>query len=298
MIMDTKLIIFGLVFVTVFLLFWKVLPLMTGFLKKLAVPVDMEDEKEKELKKSFYMLHKSRPLLKILVPRISRIQLGEYRMDVQKKLLLAGLPEDITPDDFIAFKILTAVIIAAAGSLLIRGNMVFAVVSLGFGFFVPDFQLKGITEKRTRKIFRELPYVLDLLSLSVSAGLDFGAALAQVGDEKVAPVLSKEINLTLQEIRLGKSRADALKSMAKRLNHAEVSAFVSAMIQSDRLGVGLAETLERQSSQMRIKRFQMAEKLAAEAPIKMLFPMMIFIFPGVLIVLLGPILLRMMAGLF
>lgn len=296
--MDIALVVTAFSFAAAFLFFLKAVPGLSGLLRRLAVPRETSGAGDRETRKNFYSFFVLRPLLRRPACYSARLPLEEYRRGIKTRFEQAGFPEDVRADEFIAFKALTALALLFLGLVVLRLNPALGIVLFGTGFFLPDFQLKGVAEKRARRIFRELPYVLDLLSLSVNAGLDFGAALAQVADDRVAPVLSGELKSMLQEIQLGKPRADALKSMARRLNHQEVSTFVSALVQADRLGVGLAEALERQAAQMRVKRFQMAEKMAAEAPIKMLFPLIIFIFPGVFIVLLGPVLMRMAAGLF
>ena len=132
-----------------------------------------------------------------------------------------------------------------------------------------------------------MPDALDLLTISVEAGLGFDAAMAKV-HEKWINELALEFGRVIQEIRLGKLRRDALRDMSDRLGVSEMSSFVAAVIQSEQLGVSMAKVLRIQSDQMRVRRRQMAEEEAHKAPIKMVFPIALLIFPSIMIILLGP----------
>ena len=138
-----------------------------------------------------------------------------------------------------------------------------------------------------QNVFRALPDALDLLTICVEAGLGFDAAMGKV-NEKWENDLALEFGRVLQEIRLGKLRREALRDMADRLAVSELTSFVAAVIQSEQLGVSMAKVLRIQSDQMRVRRRQMAEEEAHRAPIKMIFPIALLIFPSILLVLLGP----------
>jgi tight adherence protein C len=155
------------------------------------------------------------------------------------------------------------------------------------GFMFPDMWLSSKISKRQKGVFRAMPDALDLLTVCVEAGLGFDGAMAKV-QEKWDNELALEFGRVIQEIRLGKLRRDGLRDMAERIGVAELTSFVAAVIQSEQLGVSLAKVLRIQSDQMRVRRRQMAEEEAHRAPIKMIFPIALLIFPSILILLLGP----------
>jgi len=158
---------------------------------------------------------------------------------------------------------------------------------LVIGFMFPDLWLTSRIKARQKSVFRALPDALDLLTICVEAGLGFDAAMAQV-NMKWEDELALEFGRVLQEIRLGKLRREALRDMSDRLGVSELTSFVAAVIQSEQLGVSMAKVLRIQSDQMRVRRRQMAEEEAHRAPIKMIFPIGLLIFPSILMVLLGP----------
>jgi tight adherence protein C len=161
------------------------------------------------------------------------------------------------------------------------------------GFVFPDMWLTGRIRRRQRDIFRSMPDALDLLTISVEAGLGFDAAMAHV-HEKWDDVLSLEFGRVLREIRLGKTRREALRSMAERLAVPEMTSFVAAVVQSEQLGVSMGTVLRVQSDQMRVRRRQIAEEEAQRAPVKIVFPIGLLIFPSLLVILLGPAALQML----
>jgi tight adherence protein C len=155
------------------------------------------------------------------------------------------------------------------------------------GYILPGMWLQSTIDRRKQGIVKALPDALDLLTICVEAGLGFDSAMRRVA-EKWDSDLSMEFGRVLQEIQLGKVRRDALRGMSERLEVADVTTFIAAVIQAEQLGVSLAKVLRIQSDQMRIKRRQRAEKKAQEAPVKMVIPMVFLIFPSLLVVLLGP----------
>ncbi len=207
---------------------------------------------------------------------------------------MAGNPMSIDPAFFLATRFVLA---------LVFGGLVFAVYlitgrnwlqGLGLsglfvviGFFFPDLWLSSRIQRRQKAVFRAMPDALDLLTICVEAGLGFDAAMSKV-HEKWENDLALEFGRVIQEIRLGKLRREALRDMADRLGVSEMTSFVAAVIQSEQLGVSMAKVLRIQSDQMRTRRRQMAEEEAHRAPIKMVFPIALLIFPSLLIVLLGP----------
>ena len=162
-----------------------------------------------------------------------------------------------------------------------------------FGFYLPDLLLTSKIQRRQKEIRKAMPDALDLLTICVEAGLGFDGAMAKVY-EKWDNELALALGRVIREIQLGKLRRDALRDMADRMGIPEMTSFVAAVIQSEQLGVSMAKVLRIQADQMRIKRRQRAEEEAHKAPIKMLIPMAILIFPSICIVLMTPALLMLM----
>ncbi len=226
--------------------------------------------------------------------------------DTAKKLELAGNPRGIDPTIFWAGRLIASV--GIGGFLLFmlsissldwtwgRKILIVALFTL-LGFYLPGMLLTSRIERRQKAIRKAMPDALDLLTICVEAGLGFDAAMSKV-NEKWDNELSLALGRVLREIQLGKLRREALRDMADRIGIPEMTSFVAAIIQSEQLGVSMAKVLRIQADQMRIKRRQYAEEQAHKAPIKMLFPMGILIFPSLLIILLGPALLILMDSVF
>ncbi len=158
----------------------------------------------------------------------------------------------------------------------------------------PSLWIKQAIALRHRVILKALPFVMDLLTLSVEAGLDFMASIKNIVDRRPPDPIAEELSRVLVEIQLGKTRREALARFAERVRQPDIQSLVMALIQADELGVSIGATLRIQSDQIRAKRFMRAEKLANEAPVKMLFPLVACIFPAVFLIMLGPIILQMM----
>ena len=226
------------------------------------------------------------------------LKIENFRNNIRKKLNMAGSPFGWNPDEFLAAKELSA-----AGFFLIfwfvSGSFFLSAVLLAVGFFLPDLWLNESIAGKKRKIVKELPYFIDMLAFSVEAGLDFAAAINKIiqksgGSVRATPLI-KELRRTQEEIRVGMTREDALRNLAKRVDIPEISSFTSALIQADSMGSPLGVTLRTQSEQMYLARFLRAEKKAQEAPVKMLFPLIIFIFPVIFIMLFGPVILQLLS---
>lgn len=228
----------------------------------------------------------------------------------QQKLELAGNPPGLDPTLFWASRFIVAFVVAGLLILVFTlGSMQWSwgrklLMLAGFsivGFFVPQLLLQSRINSRQDEIRKAMPDALDLLTICVQAGLGFDAAMAKVA-EKWDDELADEFNKVLREIRLGKVRKEALRNMSDRIGISEITSFVAAIIQSEQLGVSMAKVLSIQSDQMRTRRRQIAEEKAQKAPIKMLFPMALLIFPSLLIILLGPAGLQIknsaLAGMF
>jgi tight adherence protein C len=155
------------------------------------------------------------------------------------------------------------------------------------GYTIPGIWLNQRIRKRKKEIQRSLPDAIDLLTISVEAGLGFDPALARVA-EKWDNELCREFRRLLQDMRIGKNRRDALREVSVRCGVDDLRVFISSIVQADQLGVSITQVLRVQSQQMRVRRRQRAEELAQKAPIKMLFPMVFLIFPAMYVIILGP----------
>jgi tight adherence protein C len=219
---------------------------------------------------------------------------------IQNKLALAGRPGNLTVNGFISVKVAIGIIAAILGFIFwnftgvelplmgaFLGRVVLTALTAVGGYLLPDLWLRQKVGQRQKEIRLALPNALDLLTISVEAGLGFDAALVRV-TEKYKNGLSEEFTQVLNEVRLGRPRLEALDDMGRRVGVEELHSFIQALIQSEQLGVGIAKVLRIQSEEMRRKRRQRAEEQAAQASLKMLFPMIIFIFPTIFIVLMGP----------
>lgn len=176
----------------------------------------------------------------------------------------------------------------------LRPPQVVVLVVSGFtaGLLLPDAITSHRKRARERAIQKALPDMLDLLTMSVEAGLGFDRALSKVIESKKGP-LAEEFSVVLQEIRVGRPRREALRDLSERLKLPEVSRLIGAILQAEQLGTGMAKTLRVQAEQLRLARRQRAEEAAMKAPIKILFPLVLFVFPALFVVLLGPAIIQM-----
>jgi len=223
--------------------------------------------------------------------------------EIEKKLEQAGSPRGITPTVFFSSRFVISVALLIVLSIVFTvsdGQSLFSFRNLAFtigfailGFMIPNLLLGSKISKRQREIRKSMPDALDLLTICVEAGLGFEAAMKKV-QEKWENELSLAFGRALQEIQLGKLRREALRDMADRIGVSEMDSFVAAVIQSEQLGVSMAKILRIQSDDMRIRRRQAAEAEAQKAPVKMLFPMALLIFPTIMLILLGPSILIIM----
>jgi tight adherence protein C len=247
----------------------------------------------------------SRPFSdRVLVPMIQASSNFVSRFTPQRSLEttrhnleLAGNPNNWSATEFFGIRGLAALLMGAlAFAVTMLANVGFAqqllfTVGLGLlGFFLPVVWLGSRIRSRQDEIVKTLPDALDLLTISVEAGLPFDGAMQRVA-EKWDNEISRAFQRMLTEMAVGKSRREALRDMSDRMEVPDITSFVAALIQADQLGISIAKVLRIQSEQMRIKRRQRAEEKAQQAPVKMLFPMTFLIFPTILIVILGPAIL-------
>jgi tight adherence protein C len=248
---------------------------------------------------------------RVIIPLINRIGTFSARFTPQKviqdtarKLELAGNPWPIDAPTFLTIRFILAVVI---GGLVIAtvltnpsgyasDNFMYIGGAILGGFYLPQIMLSRKITQRQKEIRKAMPDALDLLTICVEAGLGFDAAMSKVA-EKWETELSLAFARVIREVQLGKVRREALKDMSDRLGIPEMTSFVAAIIQSEQLGVSMAKVLRIQSDQMRVKRRQYAEEEAHKAPIKMIIPMALLIFPTIMIIILTPAAIQIMGSL-
>jgi tight adherence protein C len=238
---------------------------------------------------------------RMLMPSAKRIGKGVLRLTpfdltarLNEQIVLAGNPPGWDAERVVALKIVGGIAGAVLGAFLtavlpvpVALKVIFVVVIGLLGYVLPSAQIRAMAAKRQRMIQRQLPDVMDLLTISVEAGLGFDAAMAQVTHNVPGP-LSEEMARLLQEVQIGVSRAEAFRHLGERTNVDELQSFVLSMIQADLFGVSIANVLRAQSRELRQKRRQRAEEIAQKIPVKLLFPMIFLVLPALFIVVLGP----------
>lgn len=247
-----------------------------------------------------------RPLAGRLSGYVARVTSTSFSQQTERRLALAGNPGDLRVPDWLGIKAVGAIVGGALffglfvfpGLLVVPVPINFAMILVGvmFGYTVPEFWLGGRVKKRQKAILLQIPDALDLLTISVRAGLGFDGALGKVVEKLKGP-LTDEFRRALAEIRVGKARRDALRDIIPRTEVPALTNFIGAVIQAEQLGVSISKVLQVQSEQLRIERRQRAEEMAAKAPIKMLFPLVGCIFPSLFIVILGPAIILIMINL-
>lgn len=242
---------------------------------------------------------------------VSRPSFKKAVTEANAMLVAGGYEGLVDGKEFVALRILVPVVMGVLWSIAI---VLFGAVLpdslftssrielclLGIVLFAlqPTMWLKNAVKKRHWSIMKSLPFVLDILTLSVEAGMDFISALQRNCATRKMDPLNEELLRMTKEIQVGSSRKEALRNMAMRCRQGDLKAVANALIQADELGVSIGSILRIQSEQLRSRRFDRAEKLANEAPTKMLGPLMLCIFPAVFIILLGPVLMQAMKGMF
>lgn len=243
-----------------------------------------------------------RPILVALSNRAAALSPAKSREEANRQLELAGRPYNWGATEFLGLRMFVGIILGVLTFLLISlsptvsffpQGLLFTVLAVLLGYFLPVLWLRSKIRRRQHEIIKSLPDALDLLTITVEAGMGFDQAMQKVA-EKWNNELSRAFNKVVQEMRLGVIRREALKNMDRTMDVPDVTSFVAAIIQADQLGVSIAKILRIQSEQMRLKRRQRAEEMANKAPIKMLFPMVFLIFPALFIILLGPAMLIIM----
>lgn len=223
------------------------------------------------------------------------------RTKYRRKLISAGLKEQLTADEFISFKILLIVFFPLVAGM-IRALDLYEVPGYAFfflpvaGFLYPDFWVNGLIKVRHKSVIKSLPFVVDLLALSTEAGLDFIGAIQKVVEKAVPSPLIEELEQALKEIKVGSSRAEALRELAFRINMQEVNSFIAVLVSADQMGASIGKVLRQQSDQIRTLRFVRAEKAGAVSAQKLMFPTFALILPAILLIMLGPFMLQSVMG--
>lgn len=235
-----------------------------------------------------------RPVIHYFMGLSSKIVSKDKKEDYERKLMAAGYPLGLTSESFALFKYCVLLLTILLG--ILTSDPLLLVMLITLGLLMPSWLLKSSERKRKDKILKSLPDILDLLSVSVEAGLGFDGALLKVTEKYKGP-LTEEFGKTLQELNMGKMRREALRDMAKRVDVDDVTIFLGSIIQADQLGVSITNVLRLQSKQVRANRRMRAEEKSQKAPIKILLPLLLCIFPTILIVLLGPAMIQLMDNL-
>lgn len=254
------------------------------------------DEEEVDLEMPF-VERVLKPSVESVARFMSSILPASVLAETQKQLTMAGNPMGV--NTFIAFWAVSTVVFAGLGLLLFLAlpsslllQKLLLLVAFGMlGWMFPRMWLKGKVKARQKAVVKALPDSLDLITTCVEAGLGLDAALARVAEKSTGP-LADELTHMLRDVAMGKLRKEALVEMSERIGVEELTSFINSVIQAEQLGVGIAQVLRVQSDQLRTKKRQRAEQQAHEAPIKMLFPLVLFIFPAFLAVILGPAVIR------
>lgn len=238
------------------------------------------------------------PLVLFVAYYFGRLLTVEYVERIHRQLGKAGLSFSVTPEQFFALRIVSAVLAGGVGvaalSLVDRMSWGLLLTIAAFGYLVPQMKLAETRKRRERAIVKMLPTYLDFITMAVEAGLSLPGALVQATRNGPDGLFKQELQRVNRDIKAGAGRVEALEAMAARLELREVTGVVSAIAQAERTGGSVGNTLRIQADQQRIDRFQRAEKLAMEAPVKLIFPLVAFIFPTTFIVLGFPIVMKML----
>ncbi|HUP56796.1 MAG TPA: type II secretion system F family protein [Bdellovibrionota bacterium] len=221
------------------------------------------------------------------------------RRHYKRKLVAAGLSDELTSDEFIAFKAFMIVFFPLVGGVLNAGGFLelplLVVLGSGVaGWFYPDFWMRSRILDRQKRILRAMPFIVDLLALSTEAGLDFVGAIGKVVEKANPSPLVEEFAQFLKEIKVGSSRAEALREMSARIDMTQFNSFAAILISADQMGASIGKILRQQSEQIRQERMVRAEKAGAAAAQKVLLPLVLFILPAVMLMIFGPFLLSFM----
>lgn len=242
------------------------------------------------------------PIIRVLAYYLCVYIPFSYLQGIETKIQKNGVSYLMIAEEFIALKIVAGLLTLTIGylSLAIVGewNNIFILIFLALGFYYPDIWMKDLRKRQVDAILRTLPAYLDFVSMAVQAGLNFSGAISQARKKGPKGPLVNEFGIVLRDLRSGVKREQALKRMAERLDISELTSFVNAVVQAEKMGSGLGKVLKIQAEQRRSERFQRAEKKAMEAPVKLVGPLILFIFPTTFIILAFPIAMKFLHGSF
>ncbi len=236
------------------------------------------------------------PPIKVVAWYVASNLPPDYLDRIDRQLQRTGASFLITAEQFFALRVVMAVVVLLLVLVLMEAGGFFEPLFLLLapiaGYFFPLVWLSDMRKRREREIIKQLPVYLDFLTMAVEAGLNLTGALQQAMDKGPKGMIRSEFGIVLRDLRSGLSRADAFKRLAERIDLPEVTGFVNSMIQAERMGSSMAATLRVQAEQRRTERFQRAEKLAMEAPVKLVFPLIAFIFPVTFIIIGFPLVMK------
>lgn len=266
--------------------------LFINFMKSISVEEDEVDEPTSTGRLSL-SLRMTLPMVKFFRPLASNESFSDRCKFLDMRLNMAGISDVITGRDFLALQFANAFIGLVIYFLFwYLDQPLMGIIFGALSAISPGMWLNSTIKRRHTEIMKALPNLLDLLTLSVEAGKDFISSLRDILAKRKSDALSEEFSRTFNEIQLGRKRSEALKELSLRVNHPDLSSVLNAIIQAEELGVSIGELLRIQGDMLRNKRFTLAEKLANEAPVKIIIPIVAFIFPAVLIILVGPIIMQ------
>lgn len=285
---------------------------LTGFAVYLVVSILLARNRDSEVlswasgdepvKSKSALINMARPLVHQFTLKYVRYWKSPERVKrIEKLILTSGLSRELNVDEFIGFKIFWGVafpIFVVVLNFAYDAGMPYflALPMVAVGWMFPDMYAKNQKKIREQSIRVDLPFFADLLALSTEAGLDFVGAIQKIVDKAQNSVLADELGIVLKDIKLGASRADALKGLSLRCDLMEITSFVAVLIDADATGASISKVLKDQSEQIRLERFVRAEKAGARASQLILFPIVFFIVPSVFIVIFGPVAINMMFG--
>lgn len=244
----------------------------------------------------------SRPLVhKFCLSFAAKVKSPGYRKSVREKIEVAGLQRELNVDEFIGLQILWGVLFPIVLVFLnftmeLGYSPVFLIMMGAVGAYFPHLHANTEKKKRYQSVIVDLPFFIDLLALSTEAGLDFIGSIQRVVEKAENSVLADELGQVLRDLKLGSTRAEALRKMADRLDIPEITSFVTVLIDADSTGASIGHVLKQQSVQMRLERFTRAEKEGAKASQTILIPLMLFILPAVFLMVFGPVIISFMGG--
>lgn len=259
-----------------------------------------ENQQTEEGKKNIPLLFRIfLPLAPNTYPIVRSDLLRPQLEQAETQLSMAGYDQTLSAERYLGLRIILGIFGFVFTILLFLAQQPAAgLLAILLFILYPGVWLKSIIRKRHLSILKALPNLLDLLTLSVEAGKDFLTALREINARRKTDALTEELTRTLHEIQLGKSRQVALRDLGNRVKQGDLTSVVNAIVQADELGVSIGQLLRIQGEQLRSKRFARAEKLANETPVKILFPVVLFIFPSVFLILMGPIIMQAMNTVF